>query len=142
MKKLILLSLILFVQTVFAENWPYPLTSCLSCGGPFDDPTKVTILTHEGRELKFCCLECVAPYVKDSAAGLASLESQIVSLQKDSYPVRTCPVSGHELGGMGEPINYVHGNTLVRFCCAACIEPFEANPASYLAILDSARVKP
>lgn len=142
MKRLFILLLFVGVQIVFAENWPYPLNSCLSCGGLLDDSTKTTTLISSGRELKFCCLECVAPFVKDPSAGIASLESQIVASQKDNYPLKTCIISGHELGGMGEPVNYVHGNTLVRFCCGACIEPFEADAAKFLAQIETARTKP
>jgi hypothetical protein len=142
MKNLFILSLFVGMQIVFAENWPYPLNSCLSCGGPLDESTQATTLVSSGRELKFCCLECVAPFIKDPSAGIASLESQIIASQKESYPLRTCIISGHELGGMGEPVEYVHGNSLVRFCCAACIEPFEKGAVKFLAQIEAARAKP
>jgi hypothetical protein len=39
---------------------------------------------------------------------------------------------------MGEPYNFVHGNRLVRFCCAGCIDAFRADPVAGLAKIDAA----
>jgi YHS domain-containing protein len=47
-------------------------------------------------------------------------------------------VAGGELGSMGDPIDYVYGNRLVRFCCASCIKKFEAEPGKYMAMIDKA----
>ena len=60
----------------------------------------------------------------------------MIEKQQEAYPLDTCLVSGEKLGGdMGEPINYVIGNRLVRFCCPHCVKTFETNPAHYLAML-------
>jgi hypothetical protein len=55
----------------------------------------------------------------------------------------TCPVSGKELGSMGEPFVYVHKEECkpdreVRFCCKGCLPRFKKDPAQYLAKLDQA----
>jgi YHS domain-containing protein len=57
-----------------------------------------------------------------------------------NYPLKTCIVSDESLGD--EPVDYIHKETgkpdrLVRFCCDGCIEDFKADPARYLAKLDS-----
>lgn len=61
------------------------------------------------------------------------------------YPLKNCVVSNEELGAgaMGEPINFVYRvdgkpDRLVRFCCQGCIKDFKKDPATYLAIIDSA----
>jgi hypothetical protein len=44
-----------------------------------------------------------------------------------------CPVSGEELGSMGEPVVMTHDGKEVKLCCKSCIKKFEADPATYTA---------
>ncbi|MBK6911535.1 MAG: hypothetical protein IPH10_11525 [bacterium] len=118
-------------------DYPYPLTTCLSCGDALGAAS--VSLQHAGRDLKFCCIECVAPYTKSPETYISSLEEQIRMEQRDSYPLKTCVVSGHDLGSMGEPVEYVSGNTLVKFCCGACIEKFASDREQMLKKLSDAR---
>lgn len=48
-----------------------------------------------------------------------------------------CPVSEDELGSMGAPIKVNVDGRDVYICCESCREPLLANPAKYLAVLDS-----
>ncbi|GEP45814.1 hypothetical protein [Brevifollis gellanilyticus] len=48
------------------------------------------------------------------------------------YPLKTCVVSGNELGSMGKPIKKVYDSQEIIFCCKPCIKKFEANPTKYL----------
>lgn len=63
---------------------------------------------------------------------------------KESYPLKTCPVSGDGLGGdMGETIDRIYRekgkpDRLVRFCCDSCIDDFKQDPAPYLKLIDEA----
>lgn len=54
-----------------------------------------------------------------------------------SYPLQTCLVSGDKLGSMGEPIDALYGDRLIRFCCKGCVKSFNKNPDKYLRKLDS-----
>ena len=54
-----------------------------------------------------------------------------------SYPLKTCLVSGDDLGGMGETINALYGDRLIRFCCKGCVKSFNKNPSKYLPKLDA-----
>lgn len=54
------------------------------------------------------------------------------------YPLDYCIVSGEKLGEMGEPVVKTYGGQEVKFCCNMCVPKFEANPAAFLAKLDSA----
>lgn len=54
----------------------------------------------------------------------------------DAYPLTTCVVSGEELGSMGDPVEYRHNGTLVKFCCDECIPKFEEDPDAYLSKLN------
>lgn len=59
----------------------------------------------------------------------------------DPYPFRTCPISGMELGSMGEPPVKVYEGREVRFCCAGCFPKFERDLAASFARLDEKTVK-
>lgn len=52
-----------------------------------------------------------------------------------AYPLKTCVVSGNELGSMGKPITKVYENQEIKLCCKPCIKKFDANPAKYLSKL-------
>ena len=69
-------------------------------------------------------------------SAVAGATLAVVKAQVKDYPLDTCVVTGEKLGSMGDPIDYVFGNRLVRFCCKGCIAKFEANPGKYLAQLD------
>jgi hypothetical protein len=61
----------------------------------------------------------------------------------DTYPLKTCVVSGEALGSMGDFVNYVHKepgkpDRVVRFCCEGCIDDFKKEPAKYLKKIDDA----
>lgn len=65
---------------------------------------------------------------------------------KDTYPLKTCVVSGDELDSMGDVVKYTYkdaagGEREIRFCCKKCIKKFTANPDKYLKILDEAAAK-
>ncbi|TDU81033.1 hypothetical protein EI77_00335 [Prosthecobacter fusiformis] len=52
-----------------------------------------------------------------------------------AYPLDTCIVSGNKLGSMGTPITKVYQGQQVKFCCAPCVEEFDANPAKFMSKL-------
>ncbi len=66
---------------------------------------------------------------------------------KAEYPLKTCVVSGDELGGeMGEAVDYVYRqegkpDRLVRFCCRRCVKKFEKDPAPSLQKIDEAAAR-
>jgi YHS domain-containing protein len=83
----------------------------------------------------------VKTFEQDPDAYLKKMDEAIIAMETGDYPLGTCVVTGKELGSMGEPVDYVHDNHLVRFCCAGCIKPFEKDPDKYTAKIDEARAK-
>lgn len=61
--------------------------------------------------------------------------------QRDSYYLATCPISGEELGGMGEPVIKIYDGREVRFCCKGCVSKFEKDKTANLAKLDEKMTK-
>lgn len=70
-------------------------------------------------------------------AGLAASGAFAQAATGDPYPLNTCPVSGEELGSMGEPILYDHEGREIRFCCGGCEPRFKNDPAQYLSKIDA-----
>ncbi len=116
----------------------YPLATCPVSGealGSMGDPYMVN---HEGRDVRLCCAGCEKRFTSDPAKYLAKIDEAIIAQQSEKYPLETCAVAGQPLGDMGDVINYVHNNRLVKFCCSGCEKKFEADPAAFIAKLDEA----
>ncbi len=116
----------------------YPLNVCPISGEKLGEMGDPVVKEYEGREVKFCCKNCVGTFEKDLKSSFKILDEKIVAATKDSYALTTCVVSGEALGGMGEPVTYMYKNQLVKFCCANCIETFEKDPGKFLAMIHPA----
>lgn len=51
---------------------------------------------------------------------------------------KNCPVSGEEVGKMGEVVKYEHDGKIYNFCCAMCIKDFKKDPDKYIQTLNAA----
>jgi len=55
------------------------------------------------------------------------------------YPLKTCVVSGEELGKMGEVKRIVFEGQEVKFCCPDCEKDFRKDPKKYMKMIEDAR---
>ncbi|MFT5423552.1 MAG: YHS domain-containing protein [Phycisphaerales bacterium] len=115
----------------------YPLNTCAVSGEAFEEGDTPIMKVVDGREVKFCCDNCVEKYQADPARFNTKLDAAIIEAQRLHYPVDTCIIGGGKLGGMGTPVEIVYNNRLVRFCCAMCEPKFRKDPAAALAKLDA-----
>ncbi len=117
---------------------PYILNTCPVSGGKLGSMGEPIVKEYNGREVKFCCKMCVPQFEKNLKASFAKVDQKIIESQLAFYPTTDCIVSGDTLGDeeMGEPINFVHNNRLVRFCCKMCKSDFKADPQAFIAKLD------
>jgi YHS domain-containing protein len=127
-------------QTISKQAPSYPLTTCPISHEPLDSMGKPHDMVHEGRLVRLCCKGCVKEFKKDPAPTLKAIDEAVVKEQKASYPLETCPVSGEQLGGMGEAFDLVHGTRLVRLCCKDCVKGFQKEPDKFMAKVDVALV--
>lgn len=134
---LVCIALPAFAKDATSDPSVYPLGTCIVSGETLD-PSDQVVKDYDGRQVKFCCNRCVKKFEKDKAGTLAKLDQAIIDDQLADYPMDTCPVSGEKLGGMGEAVNHVVGNRLVRLCCEKCVKKIDADPAAYLAKADAA----
>ena len=47
--------------------------------------------------------------------------------QAKPYPLKTCIVSGEELGKMGEPLRFTYKGQEIKLCCKGCEKKFQAD---------------
>ena len=117
----------------------YPLDTCPLSGKKLGSEGEAVIFDYRGREFRFSSKDCIMNFMKDPEGSIAKIDAAIIQQQLPNYPMTTCLVSGDAFGGeMGEPINKVYQNRLVRFCCKMCQPDFEKDPAKFLAKLDAA----
>jgi YHS domain-containing protein len=59
----------------------------------------------------------------------------------DPYMLKVCPVSGEELGTMGDPVVQVKNGREVRFCCNSCPGKYDADPKKFNAKIDALMIE-
>lgn len=119
----------------------YPMETCMLSGEPLtEDGEDIAIeRIYQNRLVRFCCKGCAKDFNDDPAAYLKKLDEAVIAQQSEHYPLTTCAVAEtSELGKMGDPIEVVYANRLVKFCCPDCQPKFEADPAPFIARLDKA----
>ena len=117
---------------------PYPLLTCPVTGKELGSMGPPVVMMEQGREVRFCCKGCIKRFEADAAKYFEQIDRKIIEQQLPWYPLTTCVVSGEPLGSMGEPVDYVLDNRLVRLCCRGCLRSLKQDPAKYLAVLDEA----
>lgn len=120
---------------------PYPLATCPVTGKALDSMGDPVVKVYDGREVRFCCAGCPAKFEADQEKYTAQIDAAIADQQREFYPLDTCVVSGEPLTSMGEPVERVYNNRLVRFCCAGCVDKFEADSEAYLGKIDAAVIE-
>jgi len=110
----------------------YPEKTCLIDDNKLSTTKSQINYIYQNRLVRFCCESCQKEFKKSPTNYLKKLDNIIIKKQITNYPLGTCVIAGSELGGMGEPMNYVFGNRLVRFCCAGCVGSFLKNPIKHL----------
>lgn len=71
-------------------------------------------------------------------ASAAAADARIISFQKPSYPLDTCPISHEKLGGMGEPVDMIVDGHLVRLCCGSCKKGVEKDKVAIIKSIEDA----
>lgn len=67
----------------------------------------------------------------------ASVSAEDAKPAAAAYPLKTCVVSGEELGSMGKPLVIQHDGKDVQFCCKSCLPKFKKDPAKYMKKLET-----
>ncbi|MFT4543270.1 MAG: hypothetical protein ACI841_003765 [Planctomycetota bacterium] len=120
-------------QVIAAQTKNYPFESCIisdealdSMGGPLD-------FVHEGRLVRVCCKGCVKSFTRKSDRYFAKINAAMIKMQKSSYKLTTCVVSGELLADKPNAVDHLHGDKLVRLCCGSCVKVFKKTPDVFMA---------
>lgn len=115
----------------------YPLEICVVSGDKLDPKAGSIDFVYGNRLVRLSSKDHQKTFLGEPEKYLGKLDAAVIEKQKASYKLSTCVVSGEKLGGeMGEPIDRVVGNRLVRFCCKSCLKDFGKDPLKYLELLD------
>lgn len=120
---------------------PYTLSTCPVSGkklGSMGDPIKVM---YEDRQILLCCAGCQTKFEKEPQDYIEKIDKEMIEDQLSYYPLDTCIISKQKLTAMGEPINRIYNNRLVRLCCNGCVAKFEEDPDTFINTINAAVIE-
>lgn len=127
-------------QIIKDQGSIYPLKTSVVTGKDLPAaPAKPFEFVYGNRLIRLGAESERADFLKDPKRFLADLDKAVLEAQGKDYPLKTCPVSKEELGGMGEPVNVVVAGRLVRLCCNSCKKDLFKDPLKYIAAVDEAK---
>ncbi len=113
----------------------YPIDTCIVTGQELGEDAVNHV--HNNRLVRLANADAAARFAADPEKHLEALDEAIIEAQLPDYPMSKCPVGG-PLGSMGEPVNFIYMNRLVRLCCDGCEKSIADEPAKYMGMLDKA----
>jgi len=114
------------------EGEAYPLDYCIVTGDKLGEMGSVVRYNHEGRDIRFCCSDCIGDFESDPERYIAKLDAAIIAQQKNGYSAGICPVSEQPLDSMGGPEWIVVNNALIGLCCGGCEADVRGGPQKYI----------
>ena len=128
-------------QLIEQQSPFYPNKVCAVSGEALGGMGDAVHLIHNNRLVRLCCAGCKEELETNAAGVFKKLDEAAIKAQSEKYPLKTCVVADGKLGSMGESVNLVVANRLVKLCCAGCIDEFKTAPAAYLKKIDDAKGK-
>ena len=107
-------------------------TTCPVMGGKI---TSTSFLDYEGQRIYFCCDGCESSLLKDPDKFFEQAAKDKIMFENVQT---TCPVTGNPIDK--KFFTYYKGRG-IYFCCADCIEKFNADPEKYLNAMREAEEK-
>lgn len=117
----------------------YPLTACAVSGEDFSPNATPIEAEHGGTLVLMCCKGCKKDFDLAPAAFVASVHAAVIADQGPRYPLKTCVVTGEELGE--EAVDHVFGTRLVRVKDADAAKEFDKNWGRLIGDLDDAWIE-
>ena len=115
---------------------PAPVSASIT---EFNLPSETAMLIHPLPLLGACLLIVGGLALSScgddrSAAAGSPATSPAVSSSTGviPYPLKTCLVTGNDLGSMGDAQRVVYQGRELKFCCQPCVDKFQRNPQKYL----------
>ena len=92
---------------------------------------KSLYVDYEGKRLYVCCKGCIQEVTKDPAKWFKKVEAEGVTLDKVQV---NCPVTGDKID---KKVFADYEGKRVYFCCAACVEKFNADAKAIVAKMEA-----
>lgn len=91
----------------------------------------------DGEDVDSAKMASIAGQVAETVAAIKIIEEPTAEqlAAAKPYPLKTCVMSGEELGSMGDPIVLIVGDQQIKLCCDGCMDDLKADPAKALAKL-------
>lgn len=126
-------------QQIIASQLPYyPLKTCVVSDEALEGSGMEPIdVVFNNRLVRLCCKSCMKELQADPDQYFDKIDSAIIALQRENYPLITCPISGEPLV-KGEIVEVVLGNRLFQLCCNRCKRSLKKNPTEVIVELDKA----
>ena len=80
-------------DVIRAQKPAYPLKTCIVSNEELGKDGPPIEYVVNGRLVRLCCNDCKKDVDKDTAGTLKKLDLAVVSAQKSTYPLTTCPVT-------------------------------------------------
>jgi YHS domain-containing protein len=87
-----------------------------------------------------CAAFLATPLAGTARADEKKTEAKAAAKAKP-YTLKTCAVSGEELGGMGKPYVFEYEGREIKLCCKSCLKDFNKEPAKYIKKVEQAEAK-
>lgn len=118
---------------------PYFLTTDAATGEAL--PAKPIVAIVQDREFRFATEANRKTFEATPDKYVGKVDKAMIEILRPLYPTKVCVVSDEELGTMGDPIDMMVGNSLIRLCCKSCVTKLEKDPAATMKLVEAATIK-
>lgn len=129
-------------QMVGAQLKTYPAGNCaVMTDDELSDPRGPDAMEDKNvilgnRLVRLCCAKCIKKLRAAPEKYLPGVDAAVIAMQKPTYALTTCPISGKALGATA--VDIVVANRLVRVCCPGCTAPVLSDPVAAFKKIDAA----
>ncbi len=116
------------------EGRPYPFGTSVVSGVKLGAKNQIITLAQDGYQVKLASADEVAIFRKNPATYMAKITDAYKTARP--CPLTVCPVMGDSLDA--DSFAFVYEGREFKFCCDACMDDFEKDPAKFLQIWDDA----
>ncbi len=88
------------------------------------------------RLFRLCCSKCIKKLRANPAKYFAATDAAVIAMQKPTYALTTCPISGQPLSEGAKDL--VIASRLVRVCCPKCEAGVRKDPNAAFKKIDAA----
>ena len=85
-------------------------------------------------------IRSIAMVLMLSVVSVPAFAAEAAKADQAAQPVavnnKLCPVSGEEVGKMGDPVTIEHNGKIYNLCCSMCAKDFKKNPEKYSKIAE------